>query len=65
MKRFCNIVAHRAVVLLVLFILLVLLLRLLLLRLLRLLRSVPVIDPDTVPSNSLLREFIGGSLIEI
>ena len=34
-------------------------------RLLRLLRSVPVIDPDTVPSNSLLREFIGGSLIEI
>lgn len=34
-------------------------------RLLRLLRSVPVIGPDLVPSNSLLREFIGGSLIEI
>ena len=34
-------------------------------RLLRLLRSVPIIDPDKVPSNSLLREFIGGSIIEI
>ncbi len=34
-------------------------------RLLRMLRSVPIIDPDKVPSNSLLREFIGGSLIEI
>jgi len=34
-------------------------------RLLRQLRSVPIIDPAKVPSNSLLREFIGGSLIEI
>lgn len=35
------------------------------LRLLRMLRSVPIIDPAKVPSNSLLREFIGGSIIEI
>ena len=35
------------------------------LRLLRMLRGVPVIDPAKVPSNSLLREFIGGSIIDI
>lgn len=34
-------------------------------RLLRMLRFVPVMDPRLVPSNSLLREFIGGSIIEI
>ncbi len=34
-------------------------------RLLRMLRGVPIIDPDMVPGNSLLREFIGGGLIEI
>lgn len=34
-------------------------------RLLRMLRSVPIINPDKVPSNSLLREFIGGSIIEV
>lgn len=34
-------------------------------RLLRLLRDVPPIAPNKVPSNSLLREFIGGSIIEI
>ncbi|OON89941.1 nucleoside kinase [Pyramidobacter sp. YE332] len=34
-------------------------------RLLRMLRFVPAMDPRLVPSNSLLREFIGGSIIEI
>ncbi len=34
-------------------------------RLLRLMRYVPIIDARMVPSNSLLREFIGGSIIEI
>lgn len=34
-------------------------------RLLRLLRHVPVIDARMVPSNSLIREFIGGSIIDI
>ncbi|MGI6076225.1 MAG: nucleoside kinase [Pyramidobacter sp.] len=35
------------------------------LRLLRILRDVPIIDPNYVPSNSLMREFIGGSIIEL
>ena len=34
-------------------------------RLLRMLRFVPAMDSRLVPSNSLLREFIGGSIIEI
>ena len=35
------------------------------LRLLRILNEVPIIDPNYVPSNSLMREFIGGSIIEL
>lgn len=34
-------------------------------RLLRMLHAVPMMDPRIIPSNSLLREFIGGSIIEI
>ena len=34
-------------------------------RLLRILHDVPIIDPAHVPSNSLMREFIGGSIIEL
>lgn len=34
-------------------------------RLLNILHYVPMMDPNLVPSNSLIREFIGGSIIEI